>query len=146
MAKNLMQSLNERLEGRKVRNEKGLALLDVLIGMAIFALVAIIAVSAISQYRARAYQNGALSDVKAVATWMEAASTDSLTGAYPDPTDPDNGFVADDGNLTSGNSIGDHQEGAGTFTVCVQHTSGAYAIFDSSKGTVTDKRKTGGCP
>lgn len=76
------KSLLERLRTRDVRNgESGLALLDVLIGMAIFALIALIALSSLSQYRQKAYLSGAQSDAKAIGTAIEAESI--TTGTYP---------------------------------------------------------------
>ena len=44
---------SERRARRRPDDEDGLALLDVLIGMAIFALLGVIAVSAVSQYRVK---------------------------------------------------------------------------------------------
>ena len=57
-----MKSILDRLRARPSTvpsDEQGSLILDILIGIAIFALIAIIALSAVGQYRARAYVQGA---------------------------------------------------------------------------------------
>lgn len=138
--KTLIERMRARLEDRKIENEKGLALLDVLIGMAIFALIAVIAVSAISQYRARAYESGAVSDARQAGIAMEAAFTDG--NGYPtSQTELEaQGVKFTNGNTAQVNSAGE------TFTLCVEHTSsGAFAVYDSADGGVTQKGRSGGC-
>lgn len=154
------ERLNARLEGRKIeKSEKGLALLDVLIGMAIFALIAIIAVSAISQYRARAYESGAVNDARAIGIALEAQYTDA--NSYPDATDmnvnaaaanqANSAFYGDNGvKLTKDNAVSDFtvSGGAGaaqTFSFCVTHKDGPWAKYDSAAGGIVDKSRTGTC-
>lgn len=66
--------LRQRLVQRR-RDRHGLAMLDALLGMAIFGLVCIIGVSGLSQYRARAYATQALSDVRGVSQMTMAYLT-----------------------------------------------------------------------
>lgn len=63
------------------RREEGLALLDVLLGMAIFALIAVIAVQAMGQFRDRATRTQMVSDTKQVISAVTAAQT--MPGAEP---------------------------------------------------------------
>ena len=70
-----------RTQRQRHAGEDGLALLDVLIGMAIFALVAVIAVSAISQYRARAIRVTLMSDLQQI--HMAVEDYYSQHQAYP---------------------------------------------------------------
>lgn len=139
MGKNLI----ERLRERKAENgEQGSLILDILIGMAIFALIAFIAASAIEQYRERAYEQGAVSDANKIGTAVEAAFTDDF--AYPSdatPLTPASVGV----HMSKGNNIAKYtvNEADETFSVCVTHVSGgvvnAYAVYDSSKGGMSEK-------
>lgn len=132
--------VGKRLKRRKVeRAEKGLALLDVLIGMAMIALIAIIAFSAIGQYRARAYEAGAVSDARQVGIALESAYADA--GSYADPMTE----LPDGVTLTRGNAVATFGEVDRTFSVCVSHETGAFAVFDSGRGGIVDKGRSGGC-
>ena len=82
----MVEKLKQHRTQRPREREDGLALLDVLIGMAIFALIAVIAVSAISQYRSRANVTAVVSDVKRIALQLEA---DFGTRDWPEPTEQD---------------------------------------------------------
>src|SRR4051794_33614953 len=66
---------------RRVKSRKALALLDVLIGMAIFALIAVIAVVAMSRFRGNAFVTGATSDATSTAQYIEGYNTEN--GDYP---------------------------------------------------------------
>lgn len=136
--------IRARLEAVRDRREDGLAILDVLIGVALFVLISIIAATAINQYRARAYESGAVSDVKHVATVIEAAHIDA--DAYPfSLEDVALTFDAEGGNLTRDNEIvGYVSDGASGFSVCVVHRTGAFAQFDSRAGTIVAKGRSGG--
>ncbi|TGN64205.1 hypothetical protein EXE59_09765 [Nocardioides eburneiflavus] len=142
-----MQYILARLHARlsvQPSDEQGSLILDVLIGIAIFALIAIIAVSAIGQYRQRTYEQGAVSDVQTLARALEAARIDG-TG-YP-AVGPVNASAFDT-ILTPKNSaqmlaVGSSGE---DFTLCVEHsTSGARAVYDSLAGGVIESERTGGC-
>ncbi|MBC3716919.1 hypothetical protein, partial [Bacillus pumilus] len=56
-------------------DERGLALLDVLLGMAIFALIVVIGVQNFNTMRNRAYVTQAVSDAKQVGSSVMAAMT-----------------------------------------------------------------------
>ena len=75
-----MTRLRAGVAGR-LANPKGLALLDVLIGMAIFALIAITAVVALGQFRQRAFESQVLSDAQALSVAIEGQMTNG--GQYP---------------------------------------------------------------
>lgn len=135
-----MERLNKRLAERR-NGEQGLALLDVLIGMAIFALISIIAISAIGQFRARAFESGALSDARAIGVAAEAQFTDNQ--AYPADATELQALVT----MTKNNTVASYTDaGDGTFSFCVEHKDGAYAEYDSAAGGVTGSGRDGGCP
>jgi type II secretory pathway pseudopilin PulG len=145
-----MQRINARIEARKT-DEKGLALLDVLLGMAIFALIVVIGVQNFSTLRNRAYTTQVSSDAKQAATaiqaWMTAPGNTGApanTAALVSTT----GGPLEGVNLTSGNNIptatttgyvrGGTTAGPDNFKVCVQRgTTGPSAVYDSSTSTVT---------
>ena len=131
-------------------NDTGLALLDVLLGMAVFALIAIIAVQSMGMFRERAYVTTAVSDAKQVGAGITATMT--KPGFDPTSTDASTGIPSgtlDDIDL---GSLGVHltgQEGESLatvarvpdtdedFAVCVEH-KGAYALYGSAEGGLTD--------
>ena len=82
----MVEKLKQHRAQRPREREDGLALLDVLIGMAIFALIAVIAVSAISQYRSRANFTALLSDAEHVRIAAEQHYTDEQTFPVLDPS------------------------------------------------------------
>jgi type II secretory pathway pseudopilin PulG len=142
-----MQRINARIEARKT-GEQGLALLDVLLGMAIFALIVVIGVQNFSTLRNRAYTTQVSSDAKQAATAIQAYMTNpGVTGAPADRA----ALVSTAGgpiegvNLTSGNNIPNSAVGyaavAGdNFTVCVQRgTTGPSATYASTTSTVTTR-------
>lgn len=63
------------------RDESGLAVLDVLVGMALFGLLALIALQSVSQYRGKVYMTGALSDLTDV---REALEVERVARGYPE--------------------------------------------------------------
>ncbi|WP_460866528.1 hypothetical protein [Nocardioides pakistanensis] len=166
-----MGRLHHRLEERRDGAEdKGLALLDVLIGMAIFALIAIIALSAIGQFRQRAFETSVTSDARSIGTTLEADFTTNQ--AYPDTSklvgsnhgssaSPEvkatygggAAMVIDGLSLTRGVTIKNYTnlDGAGVtgFKFCVEHTSGsdvdAWAAYNSTKGGVVGSGRGAGC-
>lgn len=125
------------------RDESGSLILDLLIGMAIFALVAAIVVGGVGAYRVRAYEQGALADAHSIA---QAAEADSDKG-YPASLDAST--LAGLGlNLSPGNQVGGYDVDGDSFALCVEHSTGtsdAYAIYDSAQGGIIDKGRNGGC-
>ena len=81
----MVKKSEKRADARETGQEDGLALLDVLIGMAIFALLAVIGVSVVNQYRARANFTTLLEDSKNLRTAAELYYADA--GQYPGPSD-----------------------------------------------------------
>lgn len=65
------------------KNQKGFTLIELLIVVAIIGILAAIAIPQFGAYRVRAYNSSAKSDIKNFKTAMEAAASDSATGAYP---------------------------------------------------------------
>ena len=94
----MVEKMKARMHARRwEKREDGLALLDVLIGMAIFALIAVIAVSAISQYRAKANVTAVVSDAKRLGlqlTLWEKDKSSSLP--WPAPTQAESQAYAED--------------------------------------------------
>ena len=133
---------------RRSAPDAGLALLDTLLGMAIFALIVVIAIQSIGQYRQRAFEVAAMSDARQVGVALLAASTESQTN--PSTSLPPATLAAIGANLTKNNSVGGFRVGGGSFAICIQHASGgvpdAYAVFDSEGGAVTDSGRGEGCP
>ena len=165
--KTLIDRIRTRVHTRHA-DERGLALLDVLIGMAIFALIAVIAVMGLGKFRQSAYLTAATEDARGFGLALETLSTD--IGGYPASTDisvtafdrdvPEEitTALASDFNhiLTKGNHLGGYTYTAGTattpasFVVCVEHldpskTGDAHAVYDSAKAGVTSTSKTEGC-
>lgn len=139
----MVKNLIERLRERKADGEQGSLILDILIGMAIFALIAFIAASAITQYRERAYEQGAVSDAGKFGLAIEAEFTDGFV--YP----ADQAAVeALPVTLTQGNAVAGYTvDGAAeTFEVCIVHESGgepnAFAVYDSAQGGMSAKGRT----
>lgn len=126
-----MERIRARIAARKVDGEQGSLLLDVLLGMAIFMLVAIIAVSAVGQYRERAYEQTATSDAQQLGTAVMAAATDG--GSYPASADE-----VDDFRQSDRVSIEGYAETAdGNVEFCASHADGAWATYDTGQG-ITD--------
>lgn len=91
-ARGLASLIRQRLAARS-RGQSGLTLLDLLLGMAIFSIVAIIAVSAMSSFRERAYVAQAKEEGKTVAQVKEEAgvkpsAADSEPVAEAEPSEP----------------------------------------------------------
>lgn len=133
----LMEKIRDR---REHRGDKGLALLDVLIGMAIFALIALIAVQAIGQFRARAYETSAKSDANQTSVAIESSYTD--TNNYPATFNA----AALGVNLSNGNSVvyTPPAAGADDYTFCVVNAKGPWAAYKSAKGSIVESGRTGG--
>lgn len=124
--------------------ERGSLILDILIGMAIFALIAFIAATAVGQYRQRAYKQGAMSDAKSLAEAMQASRIDGA----PMPAVGAVDASAYDTTLTARNSarvltVSDDGE---DFALCVEHDTGAYGLYDSTGGGMAETGAKGGCP
>ena len=80
--KTVVSRVDSRLEdGQK---DAGSLLIDVLIGMAIIALVALIAVSTVGQYREKAALSGMNEDAKSIGVAIEASA--ASTSVYPTAT------------------------------------------------------------
>lgn len=149
MRERMMSALRARLAARRDnKNESGLALIDVLIGLTIFALLVTIAITAVNQYRMRAYEAGALSDARQIGVAVESEATDA--GRYPD--DLDASTLASLGvKMTPGNIVAQYEvHGVETFSVCVEHRddngeADAWARYDSAQGGITGKGRNGGC-
>lgn len=65
----------------KIRNRKGFTLIELLIVVAIIGILAAIAIPQFSQYRAKAYNSAATSDLKNTKTNLESFFADNQ--AYP---------------------------------------------------------------
>ncbi len=138
----LLALIGRPFRDRRVRDDQsGLALLDALLGMAIFALVVIIGVQNFSTLRGRAYVTAVSSDVKQVATVVEESRIND--DAYAEALPP----LPDGVNLTPGVSVARYARTANgsNFSVCAEHEKGPWAVYDSIKGTVTASGSTDGC-
>ena len=159
--------LRDRIAGRERRGtEDGLALLDVLLGMAIFALIVIIAIQSVGLYRQRAFQTAVTSDAQQSEAGMEGYY--SAYGRYPysgsgaglisvartAAADTQNAatFSANLGvNLTANVSVWSYwaNHAAGNYMLCFVHSPlprtttaftaadvDAWAKYESSYGTI----------
>jgi type II secretory pathway pseudopilin PulG len=150
----LLDRLRARLRDAKTNGESGSLILDILIGMAIFALIAIIAVSAISQYRMRAYEQGAVSDAKATGLALEANYTDTqsyptVNGSLTDQASLDAALGDGAVNLTKGVAVNGYVQDGSNFALCLEHSSDgnpdAFAVYASLRGGIVDKGRGTGC-
>ncbi len=165
-----MSRLQHTLAARRAarRNgETGLALLDVLLGMAIFALIALIAVQSMGLYRQRGYQSQATSAAKDLGLLLSAQFTNNNelppvgtdTGP-PEVTYPDWGPGAsptdvsgiEGANLTTGIEVGRYivYPDQKSFAFCMIHRTDdgsvdAYAAYHSPSGSITQS-ETGAPP
>ncbi len=129
-------------------DQTGLALLDVLLGMAIFALIAVIAVQSMAMFRSRAYVTGASSDAQQLATGIESYLTDNSTvpdaiTVGPADSDPDTVTTGDLGvNLTNNNSLHRYTVNGPNYTFCVLHMSDTdvdgWVFYNSVGGAIAD--------
>ncbi|MEP9384606.1 hypothetical protein [Nocardioides sp. KR10-350] len=126
---------------QEVDGEQGSLILDVLIGMAIFALVALIAVSAVDSYRQHAYLTSVTSDAQSIGLAVEAKATDST---YPASLD-DAAVESLGQHLTKDDTVSAYStDGVTGFCLVITHDDDAYAIYDSTQGGITTKQEGSG--
>ncbi|MCP3420343.1 type II secretion system protein [Nocardioides pinisoli] len=144
--RDLLAAIWRPVARRRRTDQSGLALLDVLLGMAIFSLIAVIAVQSMGHVRARAYVTRVVSDAMQVALGIEGYMTDAgqLPAALADgPANSDDTQVTtgDLGvNLSTGAAIRSYTvaEDGDNYSVCVDHTdSQAWAFYDSAADGIT---------
>jgi type II secretory pathway pseudopilin PulG len=139
--------IQRRLAGRPLstRDQRGMGLLDVLLGMAIFALVITIGAQNFNTMRERSYVTRAVADVKQVATGIDTIR--SKDDAYP-TTVARNASNLPGINLTAGSRITGYWSSDASFRVCLSQNSGssakAWAMYESVRGTITGSGKGGG--
>lgn len=155
-------------------DRRGLAILDVLFGIAIFALIVIIAIQSIGLFRARAFELRAILDAESIGK-MIAGSDEHVGGpqaasrlvdeadfllvsfdpkskvshrASSDLASIDDPVDYFDLNLTEGNSLTNWSvsSGSGDFAFCIEHESGPWALFRSDVGGIGDHGRAGSCP
>lgn len=150
-------------------HQRGLALLDVLIGMALFGLIVVVAILSSGHLRERAWETAASADADRLGTALQEAvlaaplgggflaftSTSGVllgsgSALWTDDTDP---LDATGIELYDGNRLVDwdvHEGTGGSFYFCVEHVfrgePGAWARYHASDGGVTGKGRHGGCP
>ena len=167
--------LTRRLDARRT-GESGLALLDVLLGMAIFALIAVIAMQGTRLTRERAYTTQTTAAVKDVSLLLEARVAHDTTlpsqgtAGTPSRTFPDwdgaasvasynNVSGIEGARLTAGVEVARYTLYADqkSFMMCMVHRSSstgpvdAYAAYHSPSGKIVDSGRgtaptTGGSP
>lgn len=127
------------------RDQRGMGLLDVLLGMAIFALVITIGAQNFNTMRERTYVTRAVADVKQVATGIDAIRTKD--DAYP-ATVARNASNLPGINLTRGSTITGYWPTTTSFKVClaqsVNSQKKAWAVYESDKGTITGSGRGSG--
>lgn len=145
---NFLTRLRRRLAPRR-NSDRGSMLFDVLLGMAIFILIAVIGILAAGHLRNRAYVIQATADVRQVGHGIEAALTapgtsfDDLgleVGVMPTTTLDLLGV-----NLTVGDTAYVVDATPYEHVVCVANEHGAYAVFSAPRGAVTESGTSGGC-
>jgi hypothetical protein len=124
----------------RTRSQRGLATLDILLGLTIFALVIVTGVQNFTTFRDRAFVTQASSDVKQLAGGIEAVHVKD--DAYP-ATVAANASSLPGVNLTRGSKIGGYGVTGANFRACIlsgPSTSRpkAYAIYDSARGSVIE--------
>lgn len=130
----MLSFLRRRLDARRNSDEKGLAMLDVLLGTTIMILVTVIAIQNITMYRKRAIDSSLASDAQQVMTAIQAHYTQpnaqplyggSINGAW---------LNANGVNITEGNTfainlyfIDSTGTGQDVNLICLQNGIGADA-------------------
>jgi len=116
----------------KKRNQKGFTLVELLIVIAIIGILAAIAIPQFSQYRVRAYNAAALSDIKNAYTAGQAYFGDNPTGTADLPALKTNGYNPSDGvtvTVTAGTQA--------TFALTSKHASGTLTYTMDANGKLT---------
>lgn len=151
MSNHLPTAMRQRLAERaNLRSDRGSLLVDTLIGLALFTIIIIWAVSAAMNYYDKAHKGGAESDAKALGIAVEAHYT--ANQEYPATADFAGATLDDtlenlDVKLSENNHIEGYIRSADgkAFAFCVEHKGGAYAGYNSADGGVFQSDTEGGC-
>ena len=134
-----------------LRSDEGFVLLDVLIGIAVLALLLLTAIQSIGPMRQRSYQSSTQSDARQVATAIEAYVTDNASAGAP-ASISSTATELPDINLSSGNTVGWYVRGTqdvNTYIVCIQHstssTPDAASLYNSANGAIVATKRGAGC-
>lgn len=112
--------------------------MDVLLGMTVFVLIAVIAFQSMGVLRQRSFVTQAVSDARQVGSSVAAY----MTAPDADPGDVPVGELVEEDldllgvNMTNGNTAHVYQMGHSTWDVCVQN-SGAFAWFEGDPASIT---------
>lgn len=138
--------------------EAGLAFVDAMVGMALFALVALIALQSQGQYRQTALMTGAVADARAAGVAIEADGaypnsiahgSTSYVGRFPDGSRNIAKFTA--GNrMVNYVQITDSESGQPGYAFCIQRNSSTdravHAVYNSLRGGLVSSSPNAGCP
>ncbi len=132
------------LELNRAKNEKGFTLIELLIVIAIIGILAAIAIPQFNQYKARAHDTAAQSDLHNIylackAFWTDKGSGEECSEATVTPGQGEEGDLYGY-QKSAGVSIIISPGNENEFAATAEHELGAFKFFMSANGNITKEK------